>query len=128
MDISIYFEPIQLKGYHFASKTRRKLIGDVVKAYIQPDDFPSLDQADLAVIGVGEDRNSFFNEGCGLAPDLIRRELYKLFQGNFKLNLVDLGNLMRGHTIDDTYFALTTVLVELLDVISFLLSLVAARI
>lgn len=115
MDISIYFETIQLKGYHYADKTRRKLMGDVVKAYIQPDDFPSFDQADLAIFGVGEDRNSFFNNGCGLAPDLIRRELYKLFQGNFKLNVVDLGNLMRGHTIDDTYFALTTILVELLE-------------
>lgn len=115
MDISIYFEPIQLKGYHFTGKTRRKLMGDVVKAYIQPNDFPSFEQADLAIIGVGEDRNAFFNNGCGLAPDLIRRELYKLFQGNFKLNLVDLGNLMRGHTIEDTYFALTSVLVELLE-------------
>lgn len=115
MDISIYFETIQLKGYQYADKTRRKLMGDVVKAYIQPDDFPSFDQADLAIFGVGEDRNSFFNNGCGLAPDLIRRELYKLFQGNFKLNVVDLGNLMRGHTIDDTYFALTTILVELFE-------------
>ncbi|MCK9401468.1 MAG: formimidoylglutamase [Bacteroidales bacterium] len=115
MDISIYFETIQLKGYQYADKTGRKLMGDVVKAYIQPDDFPSFDQADLAIFGVGEDRNSFFNNGCGLAPDLIRRELYKLFQGNFKLNAVDLGNLMRGHTIDDTYFALTTILVELLE-------------
>ncbi len=57
MDISIYFEPIQLKGYHFNGKTRRKLMGDVVKAYLQPNDFPSLEGADLAIIGVGEDRN-----------------------------------------------------------------------
>ena len=115
MDISIYFEPLQLKGYQYADKTRRKLMGDVVKAYIQPNDFPSLDQADLAIIGVGEDRNSFFNNGCGLAPDMIRKEFYKLLQGNFNLNLVDLGNVPNGHTIDDTNFALTTILVELLE-------------
>jgi arginase family enzyme len=115
MDISIYFEPLQLKGYHYSDKTRRKLMGDVVKAYIQPNDFPAFEDADLAIIGVGEDRNCFFNNGCGLAPDLIRRELYKLFQGNFNLNMVDLGNILLGHTIDDTYFALTSVLVELLE-------------
>jgi formiminoglutamase len=115
MDISIYFETIQLKGYHYADKTRRKLIGDVIKAYIQPNDFPSLDEADMAIVGVGEDRNSFFNNGCGLAPDSIRKEFYKLFQGNFKLKLVDLGNVLRGHTIEDTYFALTAILVELLE-------------
>jgi arginase family enzyme len=115
MDISIYLEPIQLKGYHYADKTRRKLMGDVVKAYIQPNDFPSLEHADLAIIGVGEDRNSFFNNGCGLAPDSIRKEFYKLFQGNFKLKLVDLGNILNGHSIEDTYFALTTILTDLLE-------------
>lgn len=115
MDISIYFETIQLKGYHYADKTRRKLIGDVIKAYLQPNDFPSLDEADIAIIGVGEDRNSLFNNGCGLAPDSIRKELYKLFQGNFKLKLVDLGNLIRGHTVEDTYFALTAILIELIE-------------
>jgi formiminoglutamase len=115
MDISIYFETIQLKGYHYADKTRRKLMGDVIKAYLEPHDFPSLDEADIAIIGAGEDRNALFNNGCGLAPDSIRRELYKLFQGNFKLKLVDLGNLIRGHSIEDTYFALTSVLVELIE-------------
>lgn len=115
MDISIYFETIQLKGYHYADKTRRKLMGDVIKAYLEPHDFPSLDEADIAIIGAGEDRNALLNNGCGLAPDSVRRELYKLFQGNFKLKLVDLGNLIRGHSIEDTYFALTSVLVELIE-------------
>ena len=54
MDLSMYFEPVQLKGYHFSEKTRRKLMGDVVKAYIEPNDFPSLDHVDLSFIGVGE--------------------------------------------------------------------------
>jgi len=115
MDISIYFEPVRLKGYHFADKTRRKLMGDVVTAYLQPGDFPSLEKVDLAVFGVGEDRNSFFNNGSGLAPDTIRKEFYQLFQGNFNLNMVDLGNVLCGHTISDTYFALTSILTELLE-------------
>jgi formiminoglutamase len=115
MDISVYFEPIQLKGYQISEKTHRKLLGDVVQAFHKPGDFPSLDQADIAIIGVGEERNSFFNNGCGLAPDSIRKEFYKLHQGNFTLKLVDLGNIQHGHRIEDTYFALTAVLVELLE-------------
>jgi len=115
MDISIYFEPVKLKGYHHSGHSRRKMMGDVVTAFTQPNDFPSLDDADLAIIGVGEERNAVFNKGCGLAPEAIRKELYKLLQGNFTLKLVDLGNIMVGHTISDTYFALTTVIAELLD-------------
>ena len=115
MDLSIYFEPIQLKGYNYSDKTRRKLMGDVVTAYLKPNDFPSLDHVDMAIFGVREERNSFFNNGCGLAPDAIRKEFYKLFQGNFNLNMVDLGNIPAGHTINDTYFALTNILVDLLE-------------
>lgn len=115
MDISIYFEPIQLKGYYPAEKTRRKLMGDVVKAYLEPGCFPSIDEADLAIFGVCEERHAYFNNGCGLAPDAVRKELYKLFQGNFNLKMVDLGNVMNGHRIEDTYFALTAILAELLD-------------
>jgi len=115
MDISIYFEPVELAGYHYAGKSRRKLIGDVVQAYVHANDFPSLEHADLAIFGVGEERNAVFNKGCGLAPDAIRKELYRLFQGNFNLRLVDLGNIITGHNISDTYFAITTVMAELLE-------------
>jgi len=115
MDISIYFEPVELKGYHYAGKSRRKLIGDVVQAYIHTHDFPALEHADVAIFGVGEERSAVFNKGCGLAPDAIRKEFYRLFQGNFNLKLVDLGNLITGHNISDTYFAMTTVMAELLE-------------
>ncbi|MFO7613984.1 MAG: formimidoylglutamase [Bacteroidales bacterium] len=115
MDLSIFFEPVQLKGYQHTEKTRRKMLGDTVKAYIQPNDFPSLKNADLAILGVNEDRPSVRNQGCGLAPDSIRKALYKLYQGNFKMRMVDLGNMLPGHTIEDTYFALTSVLAELLE-------------
>jgi len=114
MDISIFFEPVQLKGYGYTGHTRHKLMGDVVKAHIKPDDFPEYEGYDLAIFGVGEDRNAVNNHGCGQAPDVIRKELYRLFQGNFKLRMVDLGNMLRGHSIEDTYFALANVMAELL--------------
>ncbi len=115
MDISIFFEPIQLKGYQFAEKTHRKHLGDVVKAYLKPADFPDLENTDIAIFGVNEDRNAVGNIGCGAAADAIRKVFYKLYQGNFDLRMTDLGNMLRGHTIEDTYFALTSTLVELIN-------------
>lgn len=115
MDLSIFLEPVQLKGDQPADKTHRKLLGDLVRAYIRPDGFPSLENADLAIIGVNEDRNTNKNEGCGLAPDMIRKSLYKLYQGNFKLKMLDLGNIKPGHAISDTYYALTSVVAGLLE-------------
>jgi arginase family enzyme len=115
MDLSIYFEPIQLKGYNFTGKTQRKLMGDVVKAFLKPGDFPSLDHVDIAIFGVMEERGCIFNTGCRLAPDAIRKEFYRLHQGNFNLNMVDLGNIPAGHTINDTYFAVTAIVSGLLE-------------
>ena len=114
MDISIYFEPIQLKGYYKAEKTRRKQLGDMVKAYVHPSDFPDLENADIAIFGVAEERNAFRNTGCADASDAIRKEFYKLFQGAYDTRIIDLGNMMKGHTIEDTYFALRTTAVELI--------------
>jgi arginase family enzyme len=114
MDISIFFEPVELKGYEYAGKTRRKHLGDIVRAYTQPNNFPDFLDADLAILGVSEDRHAIGNKGCAQAPDAIRKEFYKLYQGNFKLKMVDLGNLTQGNSIEDTHFALTATLEELL--------------
>jgi len=56
-------------------------------------------------VGVCEDRNSS-NPGAAGAPNEVRKYLYKLFTGNFNVHAVDLGNIMPGHTVEDTYFAL----------------------
>lgn len=115
MDISIYFEPVEVTGFPFADRTHSKRVGDAVRTFSETDTFPEWENADLAIIGIGEERNSWFNNGCAFAPDQVRKELYKLYQGVFTLNLVDLGNVKNGHTVEDTYFALTSVLVELLE-------------
>src|SRR5271168_3472031 len=70
----------------------------------------------IAFIGVNEDRGSVNNTGSAKTPDLVRRELYKLFmlpvEKEFKV--LDLGNIKQGETPRDTYFALSTVVLELL--------------
>ncbi len=63
----------------------------------------------LAIIGVQEDRDSVNNEGTGDDFSIIRAELYKLYAGNWKLDIVDLGNILKGNTENDTHFALKQV-------------------
>ncbi len=115
MDIDLYFEPIDLSGYEFAEKAHRKRLGDVVRSYHRPDAFPSLKDIDIAIIGVKEERSAFNNEGCKLAPDVIRDYLYRLFQGSWKSRVADLGNIKAGNSIHDTQFALMSVVKELLE-------------
>ncbi|MFS8615970.1 MAG: formimidoylglutamase [Solitalea sp.] len=77
--------------------------------------FPDLDQVSMAVFGVEEDRRAVSNEGCAGAMDALRPHLYRLFEGTFDASKVaDLGNIKRGATVEDTYFAVKTVVSELI--------------
>lgn len=74
-----------------------------------------LQDLDLAIVGVCEDRGAVQNEGCALGPDAIRRSLYALDKSDFPLRLADLGNIMPGATVNDTYTALAEVVRELVS-------------
>lgn len=114
MDISIYFEPVQLQEELQFTQQRRKRIGDLVNVYQQPGNFPDLDGMDIALIGVLDDRNAVENKGCGSGPDHVRSAFYHLFPSNGRLNIADLGNILPGNTVNDTYFALSAVMAEVM--------------
>lgn len=61
---------------------------------------------DLIIIGVQEGRLSLKNQTCAFAPDEIREQLYDLYAGEWDLKILDLGNLVIGNTVEDTYAAL----------------------
>jgi arginase family enzyme len=110
MDLSIYFQPLKEKfkpgNYESAQ------LGAGIKGFL--DEFPDISSADIALIGVCEDRNAIGNKGCSHAPDEVRKHLYKLFPGSFSPNIVDFGNILPGHTIEDTYFALSSAITTLI--------------
>lgn len=109
-----YFSPIDIKKFADTNQYIESSYGKVIKTYSQQDEFPELENVQLAIIGVEEDRKALYNEGCGLAADYVRENFYKLYQGNYESKIVDLGNIKKGNTIDDTYFAVTDVLSQLL--------------
>jgi len=86
-----------------------------VRVYSDENDFPDLEDIDMAIIGVPESRNAINNSKCDQAPDIIREHFYALHQGEFKHRIADLGNLKLGHTPDDTYAAVTDIVGCLLD-------------
>jgi formiminoglutamase len=113
MDISEFFEPVDLSYKPEPSGLIR--MGDKIIAFTDPGDFPDYLEADIVLIGVKEDRNAYNNEGCALAPDYVRKYLYTLFPGAFELKIVDLGNIKTGFQVTDTYFALSSVIEEMLE-------------
>jgi arginase family enzyme len=54
------------------------------------------------------------NAGCATAPDLVREKLYLLKSADYPNRIIDLGNLRQGESLNDTYAAVSMVIVELL--------------
>ncbi|MBX3163938.1 MAG: formimidoylglutamase [Bacteroidetes bacterium] len=104
-DIEQFFSPVE-KNDSF----NELQFGNLFFIHDRQNNFPSLENIDIAIIGVTEERNAENNEGCKLAPDNVRNYLYKLYGGSFSARVADLGNINQGHTTEDTYFALRTTL------------------
>lgn len=77
-----------------------------------PDSLPELEPGSkgVALLGVLEARGRNPESEGDLSPDLIRSRLYKLFGQPQLPTIVDLGNIQPGFALQDTYFALSSVL------------------
>lgn len=115
MDLVSYFEPVNVPGFGFEEANLHLQLGDIINTYKEIERFPELSGIDIAILGVKEDRKAINNKGCALAPDYVRNKLYQLYPGNYEAKIVDLGNIKRGFEVEDTYFALSTVIAELIN-------------
>ena len=89
-------------------------LGNRMKIHTEQDGFPDLDDVKIAIFGVEEDRNSENNFGCGDDLHFIRRKLYELFPGNWDAEIADLGTVLKGQEVSDTYFAVADIITSLL--------------
>lgn len=90
-------------------------LGRTIHIHSEQEGFPDLEGVKLAIFGVQEDRNSENNFGCGDNLHYIRRKLYQLFPGDWNLEIADLGNVLRGNKVEDTYFAVSELITSLLQ-------------
>jgi len=114
MSLVDFFSPIDIKKITPGAGFYNSQLGAVVQSYTL--EFPDLENKkfDIAILGVKDDRNALNNSGCALGPDYIREKFYCLHQGDYDVKIADLGNIIAGQTVGDTYFAVKTVIAELI--------------
>lgn len=98
-------------------------LGNKIAIHTSQNGFPDLQEVKIAIFGVEEDRNSENNFGCGENIHYIRTKLYDLFPGHWDTNIADLGNVKKGATVSDTYFAVSEIITFLVkqDVIPIII-------
>ncbi|HZH70837.1 MAG TPA: formimidoylglutamase, partial [Flavobacteriaceae bacterium] len=92
----------------------QQVLGNQILVHTEQNGFPDLKNCKLALVGVTESRKSIQYIGETPNYEMIRREFYTLFPGNWYTKIADLGDIHAGETVEDTYFALKTVVEELL--------------
>lgn len=85
-------------------------LGKKIKIYSKQQGFPDLEGARIAIVGVLENRNDINYIGEEFNFNEVRKSLYSLFPGNWSSTIVDLGDINKGESVEDTYFALKTIL------------------
>jgi arginase family enzyme len=90
-------------------------LGKKIKVHSQQHGLPDLDKVKIAIIGVAENRNDIDYIGEELNFAGVRRALYSLFAGSWHSVIADLGDLLPGASIEDTYYAFKTCLSVLIE-------------
>jgi len=100
-----YLNPVDEALLAHAKMQSNETFGQCINIYTKKNGFPDLNNIKIAIVGVEEGRGSVGNYGTGSNLNEIRKELYKLYPGNWPISVADLGNIPQGNTIEDTYFA-----------------------
>lgn len=115
MDLSALFLPVEFDklGLSFSRTDNQLLLNTIV--FNDGQDEPDLSDVRIVIMGIPESRNSYQNHSSSLAPDEIRRQFYRLYCWDKKVNILDLGNLIIGETPEDTYTILSDIIAFFLD-------------
>jgi arginase family enzyme len=83
-------------------------LGRKLRIHSSQNGIPDLDNVNMAIVGVLENRNDINYIGEEFHLNEIRKTLYGLFPGSWSVTVADLGDINQGESVEDTYFALKT--------------------
>ncbi len=90
-------------------------LGRKLRVHSKKHGIPDLEGVNVAILGVLENRNDYNYIGETFHLNEIRKAFYALFPGSWNTTIADLGDINKGESVEDTYFALKTTLAILID-------------
>lgn len=111
MSFQLLFDPVSIDLY--AGFEHLSYINQRIK--LHTNQFPDWKSADIAIIGLEDDRGNPANDGAHSGADAVRRGFYGLRASHVKYNVVDLGNLRPGQSLEDSHLRLKEVVRTLLE-------------
>lgn len=109
-----FLRPLEQQLYEETVSAESHNLGSQLLVHTQASGIPDLDNVKIAIVSVNENRLADGYEDEFLNFNKIRRSFYSLFPGNWHLNIADLGSIEKGETVEDTYFAVQSLVKQLL--------------
>jgi formiminoglutamase len=107
-DLHEFLEPINPAPYNNDKGYNDGQLANFIAAY--EDELPDLEDTDIVIVGING--NEMMTENN--AANAIRKQFYQLHYWHTDIQIADIGNIIAGATLNDTYAAVKTVLAELL--------------
>ncbi len=107
MDFSVFLTPSQWHHRSIELEPASSLVHDIT--FYQGDEDWKGKGFKLAIFGVEEDRNASGNVGCAQGSHVFRDYFYSLTKWDEDPQMVDLGNIKAGASVEDTLFAVRSI-------------------
>ncbi|MHC5308988.1 formimidoylglutamase [Myroides sp. LJL116] len=105
-------KPLSKDFLHFVEDLPKFTLGKST-VFFQGEKYLDYSAYDIAIIAVGDNRG--FSEELPIVDVTdIRKEFYQLYPGNWLTRLVDLGDIIPGNTLKDTYYLLEQITADLI--------------
>ncbi len=112
MLIKDFLQPLDLPVILGDDELNNAQLGYHIKSYTSS--FPDLETADIVFLGIAEERGTGNGVSNGAAPDLIRKNIYRLYNWHPDVQVADIGNINAGASLNDTYAAAKAVIAEMI--------------
>jgi hypothetical protein len=99
LNISDFLLPVHLHEISHHEGYKDGQLGQIIT--LNEEHFPDLDEANIVLVGCGEQRGSGLIHGQSVAPDIIRRYFYSLYYWHNDVKIADVGNIKPGSLYTD---------------------------
>lgn len=109
-----FLKPIDEDLLESIASNPKSALSHKVKLHTEAHGFPNLEGVQIALFGVLENRLEENRTREEFSFEDIRRYFYELFPGNWQVEIADLGDIAAGASVEDTYFAMQSLVNTLL--------------
>ena len=110
-----FLSPVDERLIEDLTSSNLQNLGSRIQIHTEEAGMPELSDKKIAIFGVKETRLSEDHEDEFINFNHIRRAFYSLFPGNWDVNIADLGDVEKGESVEDTFFAVQSLVEHLVQ-------------